>query len=436
MSLSERDTENIWHPYTQHKTSEKPIGIVRGSGAYLFDEQGKKYIDAISSWWVNLHGHSHPYIAEKIHEQFLKLEHVIFAGFTHEPAVELAERLLKILPSNQKKVFYSDNGSTSVEVALKMAFQYWHNQGEAKTKVIALKDAYHGDTFGAMSVSGRGAFTDPFVPFLFDVNYLNVFEREEMVLHNFKKLLVTGEVAAFVFEPLVLGAAGMKMYAAELLQKLLEICREYSVLAIADEVFTGFGRTGKMFASDYLMIKPDMICLSKGLTAGALPMGTTSCTENIFKAFLSDEKMKTFFHGHSFTANPLACAAANASLDLFEKENVFDKIEMITQSHLEFAANTKSNPAEIRTLGTILAVEVKTAETSGYTNNIRDYLYPFFMERGVVLRPLGNVIYLVPPYCISREDLDFIYQTIKDCLTYIEKNIFINDKLKKEWTEG
>src|SRR6195952_4240501 len=317
MGLSERDLDVIWHPYTQMKTALPHVPIVRGEGACLYDEDGKRYIDAVSSWWVNIHGHANKYIAQKVAEQLLQLEHVIFAGFTHPTAVELAERLLAVLPSNQKKAFYSDNGSTAIEVAIKMCLQYWHNQGKTRTKMLAFTNAYHGDTFGAMAVSGRSAFTAAFDSLLFEVEFIDVPNADN--IESLKSLIsnLKSELACFIFEPLVQGAGGMLMYEAEHLNTLMAHCRKENILLIADEVFTGFGRTGKRFACDHVTEQPDIMCFSKGLTGGTMALGLTTCTQIIFNAFLSDDRLKTLFHGHSFTANPVACAAALASMDLF-----------------------------------------------------------------------------------------------------------------------
>ena len=412
----ERDRQFIWHPYTQMKTSSAPVPIVRGEGVYLIDDQGKKYIDAISSWWVNIHGHAHPYIAEKVAEQLKILEHVIFAGFTHPGAIELAERLLSHLPDNQSKVFYSDNGSTAVEVGMKMAFQYWYNRGIEKTKIVAFKNAYHGDTFGTMSVSGRSIFTNPFAHFLFDVEFIDVpvAGKESDAISQLKDILESNEVASFIFEPLIQGAGGMIMYDSEPLGEMITICCENDVLTIADEVMTGFGRTGKLFATDYLKNNPDIICFSKALTGGTMAMGLTTCTEKIYEAFLSDDKLKTFFHGHSFTANPVACAAAIASLDLVERQEFKEDIERINKQHKHFLANIIDHPKveNARLMGTILAFELKTDSETSYLNKERDNIYEFFLKRNILLRPLGNTIYLMPPYCIGINDLSYIYEVI------------------------
>lgn len=420
-NLLESDRKNIWHPFSPLITDEPPIFISSAKGIYLHTDDGKKIIDAISSWWVNLHGHSHDEIARAISEQATMLEHVIFAGFTHEPAIRLSESLLKILPSSMSKIFFSDDGSTAVEVALKIAIQFWHNQGkEKKTRIIAIDGAYHGDTFGSMSVGERSIFTAPFTKYLFDVKHIDfpTGENQRRVRKQFEDLISEGNVAAFIYEPLVQGAAGMRMYDSIFLNDLISLARGKDILCIADEVFTGFGRTGKLFASDHMQSKPDIMALSKGITGGTLPLGVTACSEKIISAFESDETAKIFFHGHSFTANPLACAAANASMKLLMKEECQQQIAMITAKHSQFASSIKSDRAVkvARVTGTILAIELNTAESTSYTNNIRKKSYRFFLDRGILLRPLGNIIYLVPPYVITAAELDFIYESINSFL--------------------
>ena len=421
MNLTDRDLKVIWHPYTQMKTAAPPIGIVRGEGALLFGEDGKQYIDAVSSWWVNNHGHAHPYIAQKVAEQLKKLEHVIFAGFTHEGAIELAERLLKILPDNQQKVFYSDNGSTAVEVAIKMCLQYWHNRGENRTKIIAFKNAYHGDTFGAMAVSGRSAFTAAFDQLLFEVEFIDLpdeFNVSDLTSHISH---LKSKAACFIFEPLVQGAGGMLMYEAQYLNELMSHCRKEGVLMIADEVFTGFGRTGKPFACDYVTEQPDIMCFSKGLTGGTMALGLTTCSRQIFDAFLSDDKLKTLFHGHSFTANPVACAAALASLDIFLQPLTTENIERIAGLHRQFGQRIKDYPRvkTIRQTGTIFAMEWETGSDTSYFNSLRDTLYNYFLDAGIILRPLGNTIYILPPYCITNDQLNYVYAKIMQALNEI-----------------
>jgi adenosylmethionine-8-amino-7-oxononanoate aminotransferase len=418
MSLAERDQKVIWHPYTQMKTALPPIPIVSGEGAFLYDEKGKKYIDAISSWWVNIHGHAHPYIAQKVAEQLNKLEHVIFAGFTHEGAVELAERLLQLLPANQKKVFYSDNGSTAIEVAIKMCLQYWHNQSRQRTKIIAFKNAYHGDTFGAMAVSGRSAFTAAFDSLLFEVEFIDLPNAENLQSLKARLSNLKAETACFIFEPLVQGAGGMLMYEAEHLNLLMAHCLNEGILMIADEVFTGFGRTGKRFACDHLTQQPDIMCFSKGLTGGTMALGLTTCSQQIYEAFLSDDRMKTLFHGHSFTANPVACAAALASMDLFMEPACMDNIQRIKNAHEQFAMKIKDHPKirTVRQTGAILAMEWETGNDTSYFNSLRDTLYRYFLAAGIILRPLGNIVYILPPYCITNEDLAYIYAKIEQAL--------------------
>ncbi len=420
MTLPNRDAAVIWHPFTQMQTAPLPIPIARGEGSLLVDTNGRSYLDMISSWWVNLHGHAHPYIAERVGQQLRTLEHVIFAGFTHEPAVELAERLLAIVPDNQRRVFYSDNGSTAVEVALKMAFQYWHNIEQPRRRVIALEGAYHGDTFGAMSVGGRSAFSAPFAPFLFDVDYLPVPVpgQESAVLAQAENLFAD-DVAAFIVEPLVQGAGGMVMYEPEVLNALMETAHEHGALVIADEVMTGFGRTGKLFASHYLPIKPDLMCLSKGLTGGTMALGVTTCTDTIYDAFLSDSAYKTLFHGHSFTANPLACAASLASMDLLLSSETQTSIQRISTRHEMFADTLRKCQAveNVRQLGTILAFDLKAAgESSSYFSSIRDLAYNYLLDRGVLMRPLGNVLYFLPPYCTTNEQLDEAYRAVLELI--------------------
>lgn len=415
-----KDKNSIWHPFTPLAGVDDPLMVTKAEGVYLHTEDGRKIIDAVSSWWVNLHGHSHPYIAEKVSQQAHQLEHVIFAGFTHQPAIELAENLLSVLPGNQSKIFYSDNGSTAVEVALKMAFQYWYNQGIPKKKVIALDGGYHGDTFGSMSVGERGDFTTPFVPFLFDVDYVDFPypDTEGEVLNQFKDLVSQGDVAAFIFEPLVQGASGMRIYSAPFLDQLISICQENNVLCIADEVMTGFGRTGKWFASEHLDHKPDILCLSKGLTGGTMALGVTSCTEEVMKVYRSTQLKKAFLHGHSFTANPIACAAANASFELLSKKECQQAIQWISEMQAQFVVKNKSRPIlnDIRSLGTILALEFKTDQDSSYFSEMRNVLYPFFLQRNVLLRPLGNLIYVLPPYVIDPQQLGHVHAVIEEFL--------------------
>ena len=421
MNLSERDHQLIWHPFTQQQTAKPNIAITHGKGALLYDENGNDYIDAVSSWWTNLFGHANSQIAAAIKKQVDTLEHVIFAGFTHQPAIELSEKLIQLLPKNQSKVFFSDNGSTCVEVALKMAIQYWHNQNIDKTTIIAFKNAYHGDTFGAMSVGARGVFNQPFESYMFDVTFLDLptDDNFEQVLTDFQQIIQTQKAAAFIFEPLIQGSAGMLMYKAEYLDKLIETAQQNQVICIADEVMTGFGRTGKTFASDYLNHKPDIFCLSKGITGGFLPLGITTCTQKIYDAFLSEDKLKTFFHGHSYTGNPIVCSAANASLELLQTSEF--QLKNLVEWQTELSAYLKSNPKieNLRQTGTIVAFDLKTDANSNYFNNLRDVLYDNFIKRGILLRPLGNTVYVLPPYVITNEQLKKVYEVIGEVLAII-----------------
>lgn len=415
MSITSKDQQYIWHPFTRQKDMAAPLAIVKGKGTLLFDEKGNSYIDAISSWWVNLHGHGHPYIAEKIYHQALELEQVIFAGFTHRPAVELAERLLPILPGSFARIFYSDNGSTSTEVALKMSIQYWWNRGEKhRNKIIAFKNSYHGDTFGAMSVSDRSVFTLAFHEYLFDVVFLDT--PTQANISSLKNIMLAHapDTAAFIYEPLVQGAGGMNMYDPYLLNELLSTAQLNNIICIADEVMTGFGRTGKLFASEYMLNKPDIICLSKGLTGGTMALGVTACSDRIYQAYVDDDALKTFFHGHSFTANPLACTAALASLDLLEKEDCQSQIAWLGTSNLQMADTLKKSSLpvkDIRCLGTILAFEINEGKKE-YLNQIGTIVTSKAMEQGVYIRPLGNTVYLMPPYCMTPDELAKTYKCI------------------------
>ena len=412
----------IWHPFTQMYLAPEPVFIESGEGALLKGRDGKTYIDAISSWWTNIHGHAHPYIAEKIFDQAKTLEHVIFAGFMHAPAETLASRLVEnYLPKHITKVFFSDNGSTAVEVGIKMAIQYWKNTGQPKKKIIAFENAYHGDTFGSMSVSDRGAFTAPFHDYLFDVEFIPLPSSDVNTLQLFKNIAENGDVAAFIYEPMILGAGGMLMYAPEALDSLLEIAKAHHIICIADEVMTGFYRTGKLFAGDLCVQQPDIICMSKGLTGGTMALGLTGAAQFIFDAFYAADKMKAFYHGHSFTANPLACTAANASLDLVERSEFLPQVNRIIQRHSEFAHQLSQYPAalNIRQRGTIIAFDVDTGAETQYFNSLRDRLYEYFMEHGVLLRPLGNTVYIMPPYCTTDAQLNTIYGVI---ISFLEQH--------------
>ena len=423
MTLLEKDQKYIWHPYTQHKTAALPVVIKSGNGALLYDIEGKEYIDAIASWWVNPFGHSNKFIADAIYKQLTTLEHVLFGGFTHEPAIRVSEQLLAMMPSNQQRIFFSDNGSTAVEVAIKVAFQYFFNQNLKKTTLIAFEDAFHGDTFAAMAASGISFYTQAFAEMFLDVVRIPVpvKGKEQESYDSLQKVIDSYEVSAFIFEPLVLGAAGMVMYEPETLDKLIEICKKNNVLTIADEVMTGFGKTGKTFACDYLQNQPDMMCVSKALTGGTIPMAITTFTQEVFDAFYSDDINKALFHGHTFTANPTGCAAALASFELLQTEDIQNNIQHINKRHLEFQEKIKGHSKVLttRVLGVIFALKIQSDQNEQYYGSMRNKLYNFFIESGVVLRPVGNIVYILPPYIINDNQLDKIYKTIEQAIDHV-----------------
>ncbi len=415
VDLSIRDQQCLWHPYTQMLNQPPPLAVVRGEGVYLYTDDGKRILDGISSWWVNIHGHSHPKINAALSAQAEQIEHVLFAGCTHPPAVELAERLVEVLPQGLSRVFYSDNGSTAVEVALKMAWQYWQNRDqEQRTDFICFDDAYHGDTVGAMSVSEASSFTDPFRSLLFPVSRVDGLETLE---RYFKEHSST--VAAVIVEPMLQGVAGMIMRPPEFLSELRKLCDRYDTLLIADEVLTGFGRTGRMFACEHANISPDIICLSKGLTAGYLPMGATVATESVYASFLSEDRKKTFFHGHSYCANPLACAVGLASLDIFRDDGVIERIAHLEAQLVSGLSVLRDLPnvGDVRVLGGVGVVEFKSNSSSpagdGYFDQIGPRLAKIFLERGLLIRPLGNVLYFMPPYVISDKQTSWALENIQ-----------------------
>jgi adenosylmethionine-8-amino-7-oxononanoate aminotransferase len=423
MTLIERDRQHIWHPYTQHKTAALPIAITKGEGALLWDENQKEYIDAIASWWVNPYGHSNKFIADAIYKQLTTLEHVLFGGFTHEPAIVLAEKLLAILPSNQKKVFFSDNGSTSVEVAIKVALQYYFNKAEKRTTIIAFENAFHGDTFAAMAASGISFYTQAFQGMFIDVVRIPVPVKgqEQNSFDALHEAIKDNNCAGFIFEPLVQGAAGMVMYEPEALDQLLQICQENNILTIADEVMTGFGKTGKTFACNYLTQKPDMMCLSKALTGGTIPMAITTFTSALFDAFYDDDINKALFHGHTFTANPTGCAAALASLELLQSDVMQTNLVRINKRHVEFKKRVENHPmvTTARVLGVIFALEIKTESSASYYGTLRNKLYDFFIANGVILRPVGNIVYILPPYVITDTQLQKVYEAVERALEIV-----------------
>jgi adenosylmethionine-8-amino-7-oxononanoate aminotransferase len=420
-NISERDKKHIWHPLTQHKLHENMLAIKKAKGCVLIDEDDKEYIDAISSWYTTVYGHCNDYIIEKLYAQMQQLDQVVFSGFTHEPAVNLSEALMNILPNNQQKVFFSDNGSTSTEIGIKMALQYHFNRGEKRNVLLAFDDAFHGDTFGAMSVSGLSVYNGPFEDFFIAVERVAPPTKEniESTLENLEKRLQQNDVAGFIYEPLIQGAAAMQMHDVDGLNKILQLLKKYDVVTVADEVMTGFGKTGKYFASDYLNEKPDVMCMSKALTAGMVPMGATSCTQKIYNAFYSNDISKGLFHGHTYTANPLACTAALAGIELLQSDEMQKNIKRVIASHQQFNEEIKSHPkvARTRQTGTIYALDLNVKmERYG---NLRDQLMKHFMDSGVFLRPLGSTIYIAAPYVITKEQLQKIYDSIKAILAKI-----------------
>jgi len=418
MTLKQRDQKHLWHPLRQHQLNPESLAIVKAKGCILTDEDGNEYIDAISSWYTCVFGHCNEFITSKVYAQMQQLDQVMFSDFTHEPAIKLSEELIQILPEGQNRIFFNDNGSTAVEAGIKMALQYHFNRGEKRSTFIAFENGFHGDTFGAMSVSGLSVYNGPFEDFLMEVKRIPVpnGENTEEILRKLATYTKNDKIAGFIYEPLVQGAAGMKIHDAEGLNAILNFCKSNDILTIADEVMTGFGKTGKYFASDWIDTKPDIICLSKALTAGLLPMAITSCTEKIYEAFLSNDMGKGFFHCHTYSANPVACAAALAGIELLQSNDIQQRIQQISQAHADFALRIQQHPKvkSTRHIGIIFALDLNT-ETERY-GGLRDKLLSFFMERGVFLRPLGNTIYLQVPYVIEEEQLHKIYETVEEAL--------------------
>ncbi len=436
-SLGERDLEVVWHPCTQMKDHESIplIEVDHGNGIWLYDTAGKKYLDAISSWWVNIFGHAHPYIANAISEQAQKLEHVIFAGHTHEPAVTLAERLIRLTPAGFGKVFFADNGSAAIEVALKMSFHYWHNKGEKRSKFINLSNAYHGETLGALSVGDVPLYKETYAPLLIESitvsgpdNYL-LEDGETPVEHARRKLQEmrtaleqhAHEVNAVIIEPLIQCAGSMRMYNPEYIRGLRKLCDEFRVHLIADEIAVGFGRTGTMFACEQADIRPDFMCLSKGLTGGWLPLALVLTTNDMYDAFYDEyQTLKAFLHSHSYTGNPLACAVANATLDLFEQNQTIEANKHLARCMSEAAAPLADHPhvADVRQTGMVVAIEMiknkKSREPYDWKERRGLRVYRHGLENGALLRPLGNVVYWMPPYVITEDQIQWISQLSRE----------------------
>lgn len=417
-------TSPVWHPFSQHQLDPVFKQIVRTDGAYLIDEDGRSVFDAISSWWVITHGHRHPAIMEAIRLVLERFDQIIFAEYTHEPAEALARGLIRLAPPGMAHVFYSDSGSTAVEVAIKMALGFFHNNRAPRSRIVVMEHGYHGDTIGTMSAGERGVFNAPYAPLLFDVDTIPFPEegREQQTLDALERFCRGGEIAALLIEPLVLGAGGMKMYSPHLLTEFRRITERCGTLLIADEVMTGWGRTGTLLACEQSGITPDILCLSKGITGGALPLAATLCTAEIFAAHLSDDRSRMFFHSSSYTANPIACAAALANLDVWCKEPVQERIQAVTDMHRERLARFRPDPrfSNIRQQGTIAALDL-AVETTGYLSEVGPRLRAFFRQRDLLIRPLGNVIYLMPPYCVTESDLDRAYGAIEEAADFIRK---------------
>jgi adenosylmethionine-8-amino-7-oxononanoate aminotransferase len=402
----------IWHPFTQHALTPDAIFVSRGEGAWL-ETKNSRMLDAISSWWVITHGHRHPKIVKAIQQQADALDQVIFAGFTHQPAEDLARALVEIVPRDLTRVFYSDSGSTAVEVALKMALGFWKNCGKDRTRIIALEHAYHGDTIGTMSAGARGVFNAAYAPLLFDVVRLPfpAVGRERETLERLEA--AAANAAVLIVEPLILGAGGMMIYSADILRAMASVCRETGTLLIADEAMTGFGRTGTLFACEQAGISPDILCLAKGLSGGSLPLAATLCREEIFAAHYSTDRSRTFFHSSSFTANPIACAAARANLEIWRDEPVLERIARLAQAQEDRLASFRDHRCfeNVRRIGTITALDLKVAD-AGYLAHVAPDLIQFFHAKGILLRPLGNTIYVLPPYCVTAAELDLVYDAI------------------------
>ena len=414
----------IWHPFTQHGLNEDIIEIETSDREFLITKTGEKIIDGISSWWVNTLGHKNPVITKAIEDEAKKLHQIIFAGFVHKPAKKVAENLSVFLPDDYSHIFFSDSGSTSVEVALKMAVGYYYNKGENRSKIVAMEHSYHGDTFGGMALCERSVFNETYTKMLFEVERIPcpMEGKENDTIKAYKELLDKegDKIGAIILEPLVLGSGGMFFYKPFVIDELYKLSKEYGVIFALDEVMTGFGRTGTMFAFNQTNIVPDIICLSKGLTGGSIPLAVTVCKQEIYDAYLSKDKAKMFFHSSSYTANPIACAAANANLEIWQNTDVLADVKRVNDFYYMQLERFKHLPAKnVRILGDIFAFDVEKSGND-YVSSVGVKLYDYYRKNGVLLRPLGNTVYIMPPYCISNESLikvfDVIEKSLKECL--------------------
>lgn len=446
--LQEKDLKYVWHPCSQMKDYEKfpPIVIEKGKGVFLEDIEGKKYLDAVSSWWVNLFGHSNQRISDALYNQANSLEHVIFANFTHKPAIELCERIVSLTPDRLQKVFFGDNGSSAIEIALKLSFQYHQQIGKTKkTRFVNISDAYHGETIGALSMGDVDLYSKVYKPILLDSEKVegpdcfrckynkerNTCNAECFITMEEKIKQIHQEVSAIIIEPLVQCAAGMKIYSPKYLVKLRELCDKYDINMIADEIAVGFGRTGKMFACEHADISPDIMCLSKGLTAGYMPLSLVLMSNKIYYAFYDEyDTMKAFLHSHSYSGNPLGCSIAVETLNIFEDEDVINENKIKSEylrNKVESVLEDIPNVGEYRQIGMIGAIELvkdkNTKEPIDYEKRVGYNIYQKALKKGVLLRALGNIVYFMPPYVITEEEIDFMVEVAKDSIIeYFNEN--------------
>ncbi len=431
--ILQQDKRHCWHPFTQHQTERDPVVVTSAKGACLYDEEGNEMLDMIASWWTCVHGHAHPAINDALYRQAQTMEHVMFGGFTHPAATELSEKITALLPGDLNRVFFSDNGSTAVEVALKLSYQYWQNKtGQSRSKFLAFEGSYHGDTLGAMSVGKGCGFFKLYDDLMIEVDtlpYVHTWDRDEVIerreqeaLHIIENKIAAekDDIAALIVEPLMQGAGGIRFSRPEFMRAVTKIAQQYGILVIYDEVAVGFGRSGSLFACEQIGVTPDFICLSKGLTAGYLPMSLTVATDRVFDEFLDEGFGKAFLHGHSFTANPLACAVALKSLELFEEEKTIERIAEIEKLHKAQLERFHAHPMvyKPRVMGSAFAFNL-SEDGAGYKTEMSEQIRDWFLNNGLNIRPLGDAVYLMPPYCITKEQLEYAYDKIFEALSYL-----------------